>query len=234
MLISHRYRFIYTKTVKTAGTSVESFFERFCMPEGEWTQSHARDVYESPSGVIGFRGPGKPQDDAKWWNHMSASSIQKQIGLEVWNNYFKFCVVRNPFDKCISAFCHRGKNHSIGKQSILSRILNQGLSSEQLRFIDYLQKRAPIDRNKYLIDNEFCLDDVIRYESLETDLERICQRIGLPFDKAYLPAFKAGIRNSEATIESLYTKRAIALVKEKYAFELQYFGYEFPSLLLSK
>lgn len=29
MLVSHRYKFIYTKTVKTASTSVESFFERF-------------------------------------------------------------------------------------------------------------------------------------------------------------------------------------------------------------
>lgn len=35
MLISHRKRFIFTKTAKTAGTSVESYFEQYCMPEGE-------------------------------------------------------------------------------------------------------------------------------------------------------------------------------------------------------
>jgi hypothetical protein len=54
MLISHRYRFICTKTVKTAGTSVENFFEEFCMPEGEWTESHGRDEYESPTGIISY------------------------------------------------------------------------------------------------------------------------------------------------------------------------------------
>ena len=40
MLISHRKQFIYTKTAKTAGTSVESYFEKYCMPEGKWQFSH--------------------------------------------------------------------------------------------------------------------------------------------------------------------------------------------------
>jgi hypothetical protein len=43
MLISHRKRFIFFKTSKTAGTSVESFFEKFCYAEGEWKFSHARE-----------------------------------------------------------------------------------------------------------------------------------------------------------------------------------------------
>jgi hypothetical protein len=89
VLISHRYRFIYTKTVKTAGTSVESYFERFCMPEGEWAYSHAREEYESPSGIIGYRGPEEPPK-SKWYNHMPAELIRQQIGTEIWNSYFKF------------------------------------------------------------------------------------------------------------------------------------------------
>ena len=31
MLISHRKKFIFTKTKKTAGTSVESVFETYCI-----------------------------------------------------------------------------------------------------------------------------------------------------------------------------------------------------------
>ena len=38
MLISHRKQFIYTKTYKTAGTSVEVYFEPYCMQEGEWKE----------------------------------------------------------------------------------------------------------------------------------------------------------------------------------------------------
>ena len=118
MLISHRYRFIYTKTTKTAGTSVESFFEEFCMPDGEWTESHRRDEYVSPAGVVGYRGNNP--EGKKWWNHMPAASIKELVGKAIWDSYFKFCVVRDPFDKCISAFCHLGKGHSVNEHLILN------------------------------------------------------------------------------------------------------------------
>ena len=97
MLISHINQFIYTKTAKTAGTSVESYFEKFCMPEDEWEFSHARDEYVSKEGIIGYRG-----NDArgkKWVNHMSALEIRNNIGNSIWNSYFKFCVIRKyPLD----------------------------------------------------------------------------------------------------------------------------------------
>ena len=54
MLVSHRYKFIYTKTRKTAGSSVESYFEPFCMPHGEWTQRHLGEEYVSDVGISVF------------------------------------------------------------------------------------------------------------------------------------------------------------------------------------
>ena len=64
MLVSHRYKFIYTKTRKTAGSSVESYFEPFCMPDGEWTQRHLREEYVSDAGISVFaasrRRPAMP------------------------------------------------------------------------------------------------------------------------------------------------------------------------------
>jgi len=101
MLISHKCGFIFTKTVKTGGTSVESYFEPFCMNEGEWTFSHERKEYISEYGIIGHRGqPG----NYTWYNHMPAKEIKEKIGESIWKNYFKFCVIRNPFDKLVSEF----------------------------------------------------------------------------------------------------------------------------------
>lgn len=228
MLISHRYRFIYTKTAKTASTSVESFFEQFCMPEGAWTQSHARSEYESPTGIIGYRGSDLPKG-TKWWNHMSASEIKKIVGSDVWDSYFKFCVVRNPFEKCISAFCHFGKDYQVDRRSALNGLRDEEISMEQLRFIGFLQKMAPADRDKYIINGEFCLDNFIRYETLGEDIRRICRHIDVPFDLKNLPMFKKGIRDENATIESLYTKKSRDIVERLFDFELQYFGYHFPN-----
>jgi hypothetical protein len=37
---------------------------------------------------------------------MSASNVRRQLDPAVWDEYFKFTVVRNPFDKLISGFFH--------------------------------------------------------------------------------------------------------------------------------
>lgn len=230
MLVSHRYRFIYTKTAKTAGTSVESFFERFCMPDGEWEKAHGRDAYQSPTGIIGMRRKQIPAGTL-WWNHMPAAAIKQQLSAEIWNSYFKFCVVRNPYDKCISAFEHFGRRDQPQalKLGLRDKVRAIRMSPEQTRFLDYVRHYPPIDRDKYVIDGTFCLDDVIRFESLGDDIERICQRLGLPFDPSYLPSFKKGRRKEGAAFDRHYTPLSQQVVSRKFAFEIEQFGYQFPA-----
>lgn len=230
MLISHRYRFIYTKTAKTAGTSVESFFERFCMPDGEWEQQHAREEYVSPAGIIGYRGQNKPEG-VTWWNHMSAASIRELIGTEIWDSYFKFCVVRNPFEKSISGFAHLGKDHQTMQDIGNDKKLTQNMNEEQLRFYSYLKTgKGSRDSDKFLINGKFCLNDVIRYESLESDIKRICHILQLPYQKEYLPMFKKGFRKQSDTVEKLYTEESKKLVEQTFDYELKHFGYSYPKI----
>jgi hypothetical protein len=218
MLVSHRYKFIYTKTRKTAGSSVESYFEPFCMRDGEWTQRYFREQYVSATGIIGFRGKAAKQGDAYWWNHMPARLIRRRLGEDTWGSYFKFCVIRNPFEKAISAFYWRRKRQEV-----------QWTDKDPQLFEEWLERsRAPMDRNTFCIEGRFALDDVIRHETLVPDIQRICHRLGLPWEPERLPAFKTGIRPREATAQRLYTPRSRQLVRQAYRFELRYFGYEFP------
>lgn len=225
MLVSHRYRFIYTKTVKTAGTSVESFLEPFCLPEGEWQATHFRPSTVTEAGIIGYRGP-EPAQIHPWWNHMPAWQIRQQLGEDLWQSYFKFCVIRNPFEKCISAYEHFGRQFA--QCSLMERLRHPFLTREQLGFLRYLQNAPPMDRDKYQIDNEFCLDDVIRFETISDDLQRICRQLQLPITSAQLPSFKQGIRRANATPANRFSKPARALVEELFAWELAHFQYCFP------
>lgn len=102
LLVSHRKKFIFIKTAKTAGTSVESYFERFCLPEDAWTQVHFRDEVNCEAGMIGARGPGASK--SKLRNHMSATQIKPLLDSSVWDGYFKFSVIRNPFDLIVSSY----------------------------------------------------------------------------------------------------------------------------------
>jgi hypothetical protein len=215
MLISHRHRFIYTKTFKTGGTSVEAYFEPFCMAPGEWTLSHDRAQYESAHGVIGFRGINPPPG-LRWWNHMGAAEIRERCGAAVWDGYFKFCVVRNPFDRAVSAFYFaRSKGRLPASDAADPLQLERWLAGGGLR----------MDREQYLIDGAFALDGVLRHECLQADLEALCGHLGLPWEPERLPRFKAGLRPAESRPDALFTPRAVALIEAACAWELENFGY---------
>jgi chondroitin 4-sulfotransferase 11 len=72
MLISHKHKFIFIHIQKTAGTSISSALEQFC-----------EESYPS----------------IKHWN---ARKIKEKFGAGVWDEYFKFSFVRNPYERLLS------------------------------------------------------------------------------------------------------------------------------------
>ena len=239
MLISHKNQFIYTKTEKTAGTSIESYFEKFCMPEDEWEFSHARDEYVSTEGIIGYRG-----NDArgkKWVNHMSALEIRNKIGNSIWNSYFKFCVIRNPFDKLISGFffVEEQKRQRSFAQNLKSRAKKVIGKSEPIdcikgensiaRFRSWLSNGGSIiDRDKYLINREICVDYFIRYEDLGNGIKHVCDLLNIPFEPERIPSLKSGLRNRKIPLREFYDDQTIQIVIGLYEFEIEKFGYSMP------
>jgi len=89
------------------------------MPTDEWTLTHHRDEYVSAHGIIGYRGPQRSATTL-YWNHMPAELIRRRIGKNLWDNYYKFSVIRNPYDKVLSGFYffRRLKNIPVGAFNI--------------------------------------------------------------------------------------------------------------------
>lgn len=236
MLVSHRKKFIFTRTAKTAGTSVEVFFEKFCMPEGEWEASHRRDVYQSAAGIIGYRGPDPHPHKFAFWNHMPAEKIRAAVGEELWNEYFKFTVIRNPFSKLVSGWMHlRKPKRTLRKtvRSLAARPSEAGLLLIGRRDIHDFRAwvrsgGAIIDRDKYLIDDKICVDYFIRFESLTEGIEEVCRKLELPRDTHDMPRYKSGNRHPRLNVRDFYDRETEGRVRENYAFELEIFGYEMP------
>jgi hypothetical protein len=220
MLVSHTRKFIFTKTTKTAGTSVESYFERYCMPEQEWSPRHGREEHVSDYGVVGYRGGDR--EGRKFFNHMPAARIRELIGEEIWESYFKFTIVRNPFDRLVSAFYFKqGSMH--GDRQVSDR------SSDVERFRTWLREGGGnIDRDVYMIGEDVCMDFFIRYESLEEGMRHVCERIGVAYEPESLAWLKGGYRDHSIPLPEFYDSKTREIAAEKYAFELDYFGYEFP------
>lgn len=236
MLISHRKKFIYTKTAKTAGTSVEVYFEPHCFPENEWSFSHGRDEYVGKSGIVGHRGQSRK--GKTWFNHMSARQIRDQIGGAIWDEYFKFCVIRDPFDKMVSRF-HFHENRKMkmrhsGISRIISRItslINMKKSKSIVeRFREYIEIGVSVDSDKYLIGNSICVDYFIRFEDLKGGIKHVCNILGIPYEPEKLPTLKSGVRPERLRLEDYYDKRTIDLVYESYKWEIEHFGYTPPKI----
>lgn len=233
MLVSHRKKFIYTKTLKTASTSAESYFEPYCMEEGKWSFKKGRKEYISESGIIGCRtGDLLVIQASTWWNHMPAVTIRALLGDSIWNSYYKFCVIRNPFDKLVSAY-HGIRTRSqlddgsVSKGKYRAELLEDPDRLKQ-DFEFWLEKdMLPPDRNKYLIDGSFCLDDAIRYESFRADIERISARLAIPFTPERLPELKSG-RRPGRPLADYYTRRSVDIVTRAYRLELERFNYSPP------
>src|SRR5207248_8990864 len=120
MIISHEYKFIFIKTAKTAGTSIEVFLSPQCGPEdivtpiappveGHEPRNHEElvnpisELFRQPEGLLAaLRNVFKRRK--KFYNHMPAWLIQQRVPAHIWNGYFKFCVERNPWDKVLSHY----------------------------------------------------------------------------------------------------------------------------------
>jgi len=199
MLISHQKKFIFTKTARTASTSIEIFFERFCMPEDQWEMQEAREVHESEEGIIGFRGIRNP--------------YPKQISG--WSQFIKNRATRKSKLKgCL--------NHP---HLFLKYLMGQGESASFQQWI--LDGNKVWDRDKYMIDDEVAVDFFIEYENLERDLKKVCQKLDINYDQYKLPQFKTGYRSKNTPSAAYYDKRTRAIIERQFDWEIKRFNYAF-------
>jgi hypothetical protein len=221
MLVSHTKRFIYTKTIKTGGTSVEVYFEGYCFRPGEYEFTRMRTQYESEAGIVGFRGIKRDNDGNYWYNHAPAAEIKAKIGDEIWNSYFKFCCIRDPFDKLVSAFHF----FALPKEQCGS------LSFQEIKqeFRRWMGRRQFFDDwDIFTIDDQTCVDHFIRYESLLQGIEEVCQRLHLPFEPGKLMRLKSDYNPHLCHFGEYYDRDTSQMAADAYARHLERFGYRPP------
>ena len=80
-----------------------------------------------------------------------------------------------------------------------------------------------------MINGAINMDDFIKYENLTADVERICGRLSIDYFPDLFPSFKREYRPTHATAEALHTQQTQEIVEKAYAFEMDYFGYSFPT-----
>lgn len=242
VLISHKYQFIFTKTFKTASTSIEQYFQQFCVPK-QLASVNFNDFYKGEEGVVGMRGNNASQYE--FYSHMPAEAVKLKVGESIWNHYFKFSVVRNPFTKLISAYfflkhlerklnrSKRAKNRLKWYFSIKPEFYPPFIANDFDRdiknFRKWLQKGAYwSDKPAYMINGDIRVDKLLKFEDLLEDTRKTCERLRLPFISNNIPQAKTNVKPDWAKPSEFYDTTTKNLVFEVYRFEFETFNYTFP------
>jgi len=207
MLISHKHKYIFVKTSKVAGTSTEIFFEQISFSVKE---RHCSPEIINEDGIVGFRGKARQRPArSTWYNHMSLPNIKKTLNNDkLFNEYFKFSITRNPWDRVVSAY------HHFSSQSSFNEYIASGKIPKPI-----------VSAFGHFIDDVF----FIKFENLQEDIEYVCKKLGLDYDMSNLGSYKKEYRASSRHkhYTEYYDDQTRQIVAEKYAKDIQYFGYKF-------
>jgi Sulfotransferase family len=231
MIISHKHKFIFLKTKKTAGTALEAALSQLCGPEDVITPyREASEQDRTGRGPQNFRldHPAKPRRSlwrrllrrperyyhrsVGYFEHMPGGLVRTYAGEDVWNSYYKFAFDRNPWDRQVSWYLYKTKS-----------------KTKRPSFEQFMQShRAFIDNHDiYMMDGGLAVDFLGRYEHLEDDLNTalaaagVEQRITVP--KVNVTPNKDASRD----YRSYYTPELRDRVAEWYAPEIKLLGYDY-------
>ena len=231
MILSHRHRFIFIKTSKTAGTSIEISLSRHCGPRDVVTPVTRTD--ERLRARCGGRGPQNfrvpitqlsPMDllrtlrgaerPLRFWNHISAREVRDLVGMRTWGRYFTFCVARNPWDRVMSAYYWRTR--STANKPSLTEFLNE-------KELSLLRERG---YENYSMDGRVIVDKVVIFDDLQDELDAIARNLGL-CDRLVLPSAKSGLRDETVSRREFFDPETKEIVRSYFAEEIELFGFSF-------
>ena len=214
MLVSHRKKFIYIKTIKTAGTSVELALQPYCIPQ-DMKVEVLTDAIETEAGIVGARG--NRVSDQHWYNHMGVNQIRANLSPGIWEEYCKICNIRNPWDKTVSFFHMR-----------FPEIKNEAPNLIREKFLSWISdtQEIGVDTRIYFIGGRPAADEYIRYDNLKADFEHICHILDLP--PPAIPQIRMDDRGeSKIPYQYYYDERIKERVATIYAKEIEFFGWSF-------
>lgn len=215
MIVSHQHKFIFIKPTKVAGTSFEIVLAQHCSqddiipPISEYSNLHDDDFYNQP--IRNYR--------SGFFNHMIPVKIRNKVGDDIWRRYFKFTIVRNPWDYMVSRYWWN-KTKEIDPESYSH--------ADFERFVNEIEPAFLNERFYFMPSGEPAADYYLRYENLQHDYRAVCNKIGLTVSP--LPRTKTKTRKLKKHYSLYYNDHTREIVGDLCNKEITHFNYEFEKV----
>jgi len=202
-MISFQKRFLFIHIPRTAGNSIQSVLRDYSEDEIVALRSEQDGIER-----FGLRNP-----HYKLRKHSTLAEYRAALGQEQFHNLYKFTCVRNPWDRMVSYYFRRTRDAKDWDRKEFKKMISKALS-----VADYLRldesKEDPFDN----------VDYVMRFETLADDFRRVCAALNIPAKP--LPKYN---RSRREQYSRYYDDELRALIRERFALEIERFGYTFDS-----
>jgi hypothetical protein len=163
--------------------------------------------------------------------HRDLKFYESKYPKRTFDSYYKFTVVRNPWDRLYSAFTFLKKG---GFDHIDKQWANENLSQFQTfeAFVmQWVNKENIYKKIHFMPQFEFLTDSsgninmdyVGRFEAIQDSFEVIAKQLGISKSLE-----KRNFTNNEKQFDTHYTDVMISIVAEAYDRDINEFGYTFP------
>jgi len=202
---------------KTAGSSIYHALRKTRYKCRKLINTEKKGIIESPYTDFDNKG-------AVTFSHTSIDALIKNdiVHKEFLENAFKFCFVRNPWDRLVSLFFYR----SLNKQYKDFREFCLDFKDQEIEPIGLYNARLNSQFNEqvsWITDEKgrLLVDFIGRFERLEEDFSRISRVLGV---KARLPHRN---RSDHSNYRKYYDEETIGIVRQRYKRDIEFFGYDF-------
>jgi len=203
MPISHPFKCIFVHIPRTGGTAIEVALDLF-----------GRHRAEDRKMLFGLYKKRENEDyhlSTAYLQHLSLQECKRFTSDKIYNEYFKFAFVRNPWERALSAYLYQ-------------YTVNPRTFKEFLQHAD--QVFHNIEQYKFIVDerNRIALNFLGRFETLEEDFKKVCGLIG------HKPAVLLHVNTRRHAHYSIYyNKETKELIERRYKRDIEMFGYTFES-----
>lgn len=223
-LYSYKYKFIFIHVPKNAGSTFENNYSA-CLPKGELLH------FENLNEMLGH------ERDPALGNHFTYQMIsdlttRHSVPLDL-DSAYKFCVVRNPWERMVSLYEHRlrkidrltngvPRNSPEDKEMLRSGFENWLRNTQNIS--DVVLTRMPQiawirDRSGKIV-----CDRIIRIENYDTEIQEVAAHVGLP--QIDMPRRNTSTKDS-SSYRSYYSRPSEELVAQRFAEDIEAFGFSF-------
>ena len=181
IIISDKYKFIFIRPRKMATSSIFLYF----------TENIIYDEIKKP----------EYEKYMDIYTHSTPDKIKKIIGEKLFDQYFKFTIIRNPYDMVISWFwyCNRDNHYHILNDNIIINKFRKWVDNSLKNF-------NPFYNCNY--------DYIIRFENLHNDFLQLLNILNIPHSNVILPREKSQYRKKQILIYQYYDDSTLLQINE--------------------